>query len=208
MTLLSHLHLSLPPGAQPSGLTSAKCVLKRVEGLFRHPPPQPQSSSSSPPLAPPLLPPTLVPSFPLIYSLVGRAAVLSLCGWDLWSQGPWQKQKGICQYLWETLLLLLLLSLVYTASLDTQALIRHIDHRRDSISPESSQRTFITSKAKNTHRTHTCKAPAATTAAAVAEDYCCESSQRLSVCTSAEQLNPAPAPLPLLHGQEWQGSQK
>lgn len=71
------------------------------------------------------------------------------------------------------------------------ALIRHIDHRRDSISLESSHRTFITSKAENTHLAHTCKAAAAAAAAAaVAGDYCCESLRRLSVCTSTEQLNP------------------
>lgn len=56
VTLLHHLHSSLR--AQPYGLTSAKCVLKRREGPFYHPhsptinPTATASSSSSPPLVP------------------------------------------------------------------------------------------------------------------------------------------------------------
>lgn len=45
VTLLQQLHSSFSPGAQPYGLTSAKCVLKRREGPFH----RPRSSPHYPP---------------------------------------------------------------------------------------------------------------------------------------------------------------
>lgn len=100
-------HLLCTPVVQPCSLTSAKCVLKRRESpVFR-----PRSFSPllfpqpRPPPLPPLTPLSALSllSYTLFHSLDGRVALLSLHGQDLWSQGLWQKQKGICQYLWETL---------------------------------------------------------------------------------------------------------
>lgn len=146
MTLLPHLDLSLPPGAQPSGLTSAKCALKSGEGPFHHHPP-PHSSSSSPPSAPPPLPPTPVPSFShTLARWQGGGIIVTRAGFM--ESGPMAKTKrhlsipvgntpppppptgvqGLIRY----------------------ALIRHIDRRRDSISPESSHGTFIPGEAKKT----------------------------------------------------------
>lgn len=181
MTLLPHLHLSLPAGAQPSGLTSAKCVLKSGEGPFHYPPPPARPSRPHrqhlllflPPLCPLSLSHTLT-------RWQGGGIIVTRAGFM--ESGPMAKTKrhlsipagntppppppppstgiqGLIRY----------------------ALISHIDHRRDSISPESSHRTFINGEAKNTHRAHTCKA---------AEDYRLESSRRLSVRMTAEQFNP------------------
>lgn len=73
MTLLPRLHLSLPPGAQPSGLTSAKCVLKRGEGPFHHhTPPPPTLTPTLPPRRPLLCLPPLCPlSLSHTHSLAG-----------------------------------------------------------------------------------------------------------------------------------------
>lgn len=98
VTLLQRLHSSFSPGAQPYGLTSAKCVLKRP--IFT----PPHSPSPHRPHRQHLLSPSS-PSSPVVSlfcSPAGRVALLSLHRQDLWSQGLWQKQKGICQYLWET----------------------------------------------------------------------------------------------------------
>lgn len=147
MTLLPRLHLSLPPRAQPSGLTSAKCVLKRGEGPFHHPTP-PQLFLLVPP--PPLL--CLLPLCPLSLSHSARwqdgGIIVTRAGFM--ESGPMAKTKrhlsipagntppppppftgvhGLIRY----------------------ALIRHIDHRRASISPESSHGTFTTSKAEKKH---------------------------------------------------------
>lgn len=107
VTLQQYLYSSFSPEAQPYGLTSAKCVLKSRGGPFH----RPRSTSPHRPHHQHLLllfflPP--LPSFSLLlhclfHSLAGRVALLSLHRQDLWSQGLWQKQKGICQYLWETL---------------------------------------------------------------------------------------------------------
>lgn len=114
VTLLQHLHSSFALRAQPNGLTSAKCVLKRREGPFqrprsssRHPapptppPPTPITTTSSSSPSSPFCPRSLLLHY-LFQSLAGRVALLSLHRQDLWSQGLWQKQKGVCQYLWET----------------------------------------------------------------------------------------------------------
>lgn len=60
----------------------------------------PHSYSLHHPLPPPCPLSLILSPF---HSLPGRVALLSSHKQDLWSQGLWQKQKGICQYLWETL---------------------------------------------------------------------------------------------------------
>lgn len=144
MTLLQHLHFSFSPGAQPYGLTSAKCVLKRREGPFH----RPHSPSHHPyhqhlllfflPLCPLSLF-SYTPSFTHLlagwhcYHYTGRIygvraygknkkASVNTCGKH--SVSPPPPSTG-------------------AHSLIRYALIRHIDHRRDSTSPESSNRTFI-----------------------------------------------------------------
>lgn len=102
-TALTLLFLSWSPTLWPD--ICQVCVKKERRPIS--PPPLLFFSSSLPPAPPPLLPPPL-PSFSLLlhslfHSLAGRVALLSLHRQDLWSQGLWQKQKGICQYLWETL---------------------------------------------------------------------------------------------------------
>lgn len=145
VTLLQRLHSSFSPRAQPYGLTSAKCVLKRP--IFTPPPPL-SLASSSPPPAPPLSFLRHLSCCLSFCSPAGRVALLSLHRQDLWSQGLWQKQKGICQYLWETRREPPTPPPSTGAhSLIRYALIRHIDHRRDSTSPESSHRTFISNGA-------------------------------------------------------------
>lgn len=177
MTLLPHLHLSLPAGAQPSGLTSAKCVLKSGESPFHYPPSHSSFSSHLLLCLPPLCPLSLSHT---LARWQGGGIIVTRAGFM--ESGPMAKTKrhlsipagntpppppppstgiqGLIRY----------------------ALISHIDHRRDSISPESNHGTFINGEAKYTHRAHTCKA---------AEDSRLESSRRLSVRTTAEQFNPA-----------------
>lgn len=150
VTLLQHLHFSFSPGVQPYGLTSAKCVLKRREGPFHRP------RSSSPfrthhqhlllflPLCPlSLLSYTLSFTHLLAgwhcYHYTGRIygvraygknkkASVNTCGKHSVSPPPPPPSTG-------------------AHSLIRYALIRHIDHRRDSTSPESSHRTFISNGA-------------------------------------------------------------
>lgn len=88
-TALTLLFLSRSPTLWPD--ICQVCVKKERRPIS--PPPLFFSSSSSPSLL-------LHSAF---HSLAGRVALLSLHRQDLWSQGLWQKQKGICQYLWETL---------------------------------------------------------------------------------------------------------
>ena len=147
VTLLQHLHSSFSPGAQPYGLTSAKCVLKRREGPFHRP------HSSSPPLPPPrssyTLPFTHLLAGWHCYHYTGRIygvraygknkkASVNTCGKHSVSPPPSTGAHSLIRY----------------------ALIRHIDHRRDSTSPESSHRTFISNGAQqgqNIRRARTCK---------------------------------------------------
>lgn len=183
MTLLPRLHLSLPPRAQPSGLTSAKCVLKRGEGPFHHPHPTP-ALPPRPPTSPPL-PPTPVPSFSLTHSARWQGGGIIVTRAGFMESGPMAKTKrhlsipagntpppppppftgvhGLIRY----------------------ALIRHIDHRRASISPESSHGTFTTSKAGKKHgrcsRLQRSSSGGGGRGEGLAEDHCCESSRRLSV---------------------------
>lgn len=138
VTLLQHLLSSFSPGVQPYGLTSAKCVLKKREGPFHRP------RSSSPPPPPPLSLFSYTPSF--THSLAGwhcyhytgriygvraygknKKASVNTCGKHSVSLPP-PPSAG-------------------AHSLIRYALIRHIDHRRDSTSPESSHRTFISNRA-------------------------------------------------------------
>lgn len=138
MTLLQHLHSSFSPGAQPYGLTSAKCVLKRREGPFHRPH---SSSPHRPHLPPPPLPPPRSSyTLPFTHLLAGwhcyhytgriygvraygknKKASVNTCGKHSVSPPLSTGAHSLIRY----------------------ALIRHIDHRRDSTSPESSHRTFI-----------------------------------------------------------------
>lgn len=91
VTLLQHLYSSFSPEAQPYGLTSAKCVLKRSEGPFH----RPRSSSSPTPPAPPPFPPPL-PSFSLTLSLSltrwqGGTVIITQAGFM--ESGPMAKTK-------------------------------------------------------------------------------------------------------------------
>lgn len=164
VTLLQHLHSSFALRAQPNGLTSAKCVLKRREGPFqrprsssRHPaPPLPlHHPPPSPPPAPPPLPP---PSALVLFSYTISFSHL-LAGWHCYHytgriygvKAYGKNKKASVNTCGKHSVSLPPPPFTGAHSLIRYALIRHIDHRRDSTSPESSHRTFISngpSKAK------------------------------------------------------------
>lgn len=143
MTLLQHLHSSFSPRAQPHGLTSAKCVLKR--------PILPPHSSSPHRPAPPLLPP---PSALSLFSYTLSFAHL-LAGWQCYHytgriygvRAYGKNKKASVNTCGKHSVSLPPPPSTGAHSLIRYALIRHIDHRRDSTSPESSHRTFISNGA-------------------------------------------------------------
>lgn len=131
VTLLQHLHSSFALRAQPNGLTSAKCVLKRREGPFQ----RPRSSSRHP--APPYPSTThphhhhqlLLPFLPLLPSFSSLTLSLSVTCWQggtviitqagFMESRPMAKTKRRLSIPVGNILsaFLLLLSLVLTASL-------------------------------------------------------------------------------------------
>lgn len=148
VTLLQHLHSSFSPEAQPCGLTSAKCVLKRREGPFHRP--RFFYSSSSPPPAPPPLPPPL-PSF----SSLTLSFTHLLAGWHCYLytgriygvRAYGKNKKASVNTCGKHSVSFPPPPSTGAHSLIRYALIRHIDHRRDSTSPESCHRTFISNGA-------------------------------------------------------------
>lgn len=127
VTLLQHLHSSFALRAQPNGLTSAKCVLKRREGPFqrprsssRHPAPLPLHHP--PPSPPPLPPPSALVLSSLTLSLSvtcwqGGTVIITQAGFM--ESRPMAKTKRRLSIPVGNILsaFLLLLSLVLTASL-------------------------------------------------------------------------------------------